>query len=288
MLELITAGASLLGGVLGQRNSNKQARLAREATDPATIRRKAEAAGFNPLLFTGQAFSTAGAMSQPILGSAIADAASVYLNTRFREQELQLQRTRLEQENQRLTDLVSAATLRPPIGGIYSGNNARGGPRVSRPSVLAESTVGSRPVTIEHGPLRGVEYYPHSPEVQTRTEHLNTTYVSDDFSVDIPVGPDVDEVLTGAVISAGGVFQDLFDDPSQYARDTARTAFDIIRGAGAFTGRAIDAILPYSGGVYGLQSAPERIVEGVRGSVVPRDDTPFMSYGLHPDDMPRH
>lgn len=119
--SVVGAGISLAGGALSQRAARKEAARARAASDPAVIRRKAEAAGFNPLLFTGQAFGSSGAMAQTgQFGNAVQDASRMWLNHGIREQELELQRTQLQQENRRLTMLAEERTLRPQIGGVFA------------------------------------------------------------------------------------------------------------------------------------------------------------------------
>lgn len=127
---VISAGASLLGGLLGQaaerRNNKYQAQLIREQNAynaPDQVRARAEAAGFNPLLFVGpgvgQQTATAASSSSNYMGSAIADAGLMLADAVAKRKDV-MRLSRMEDQNRRLSEKVQALTLRPQVGGIYS------------------------------------------------------------------------------------------------------------------------------------------------------------------------
>lgn len=113
------AGASLIGGAADRKQRNEELAM----QDPAYIRDRAEASGFNPLLFTQNAFQGLG--YAPSFGSSIADAGAILANANHQEKQLELQKSELELENRRLDELVKANTLRARVPGIY-GNGRQG------------------------------------------------------------------------------------------------------------------------------------------------------------------
>lgn len=121
---LIGAGASLLGGILG-RNSEKAAIAAQNAyNDPAQIRARAEAAGFNPLLFVGPGVGnqmTTGGSNY--MGSAIADAGMQIADQMSKNREL-ARLEKLSAENKKLAEKVQNLTIRPKVGGVYAQREA--------------------------------------------------------------------------------------------------------------------------------------------------------------------
>lgn len=54
------------------------------------------------------------------LGDAISDAFAAYEDSKIREQEFALRKTQLEIEQQRVSELMQRATMRPIVGGVYS------------------------------------------------------------------------------------------------------------------------------------------------------------------------
>ena len=54
------------------------------------------------------------------LGEAISDAFASYEDSKMREQEFALRKTQLEIEQQRASELMQRATMRPIVGGVYS------------------------------------------------------------------------------------------------------------------------------------------------------------------------
>lgn len=130
MSALLSVASTLLGGILGQsaekRNNAYQAQLIREQNAynaPDQVRARAEAAGFNPLLFVGpgvgQQTATAASSSSNYMGSAIADAGLMLADSVAKRKDV-MRLSRMEDQNRRLSEKVQALTLRPQVGGIYS------------------------------------------------------------------------------------------------------------------------------------------------------------------------
>lgn len=121
MGSLISAGSSLLGGLFNNKQRNKELSM----SDPAYIRKRAEAAGFNPLLFTNQAFQNSS--NVPTFGSALADAGHFLGEGMLRNQEMKgeqaLRITELQQQNERLTELMRRTTMAPPSRSVFERNS---------------------------------------------------------------------------------------------------------------------------------------------------------------------
>lgn len=166
---LIGAGASLLGGILG-RNAEKKAIAAQNAyNDPAQIRARAEAAGFNPLLFVGPGvgnqMTTGGAN---YMGSAIADAGMQIADQMSKNREL-ARLEKLSAENKKLAEKVQNLTIRPKVGGVYAQREATPSLRVATggndasPTGLsfgdlsARSPLASVPIGADDGDRTGVQ-----------------------------------------------------------------------------------------------------------------------------------
>lgn len=122
--SLIKVGGSLLGGLFGRKSSKPKYVV----PDYGKIRSKAEAAGFNPLTALTSAPGSVVAGGQNYMGSAIADAA-LHLADGMQEKAAQEgEAQKLREENVELAKKVRDLTIRPRVGGIYSGN-------VSTPSI---------------------------------------------------------------------------------------------------------------------------------------------------------
>lgn len=147
---LIGAGASLLGGILGNRAQKKvnnqniafqrennalQQNLVREQNaynDPAALRKRAEKAGFNPLLFVGpgvgQQMGVANTSAPQIaasnyMGAAVADAGMMIADQMSKNREL-ARLEKLSAENKKLAEKVQNLTIRPKVGGVYAQREA--------------------------------------------------------------------------------------------------------------------------------------------------------------------
>lgn len=126
----ISAGASLLGGFLGDRQRKKDQRynermIAQQNAynAPDQIRARAEKAGFNPLLFAGPGVGLQTSAPQAVggnyLGAAIADAGMMAADALARQPARQ-KLNQFQAENQKLKQQVQSLTLRPKVGGLYA------------------------------------------------------------------------------------------------------------------------------------------------------------------------
>jgi len=145
---VIGAGASLLGGAMASRGSGKHV-----VPDYAKIRRKAEAAGFNPLTALTSAPGSAVA-SQNYMGSAIADAGLILADGMAKKAEKTGELQKAREQNAQLKERVQQLTIRPRVGGIYADN-------VNTPSIRAAVGGGNAvssdvPAGLaDHSPLAG-------------------------------------------------------------------------------------------------------------------------------------
>lgn len=132
MSALLSVASTLLGGMLGQnserRNNEYQRQLIQEQNAynaPDKVRERAEAAGFNPLLFVGpgvgQQTATAASSSSNYMGNAIADAGLLLADAVAKRKDA-MRLSQMEDQNRRLSDRVQSLTLRPQVGGIYAQN----------------------------------------------------------------------------------------------------------------------------------------------------------------------
>lgn len=110
--------ASGVLGLFGANKDRKQREKELAMQDPAYIRERFEAAGFNPLLGVGQALR--GLNYAPTFGQQVANAASVFVDGLTTERQLQMQAAELQMENRRLNHLIKQTTLKPQRPGIYS------------------------------------------------------------------------------------------------------------------------------------------------------------------------
>lgn len=115
--SLISAGASLLGGIFGKSKPKYV------TPDYAKIRRNAEAAGFNPLTVLTSAPGQV-VQSQNYMGSAIADAGLLLADGMAKKAEQEGEISKLREQNQKLAEKVQNLTLRPRIGGIYAATES--------------------------------------------------------------------------------------------------------------------------------------------------------------------
>lgn len=144
-MSFLGAGLSLLGGILGRNSERKAIREQNAYNDPAAIRARYEAAGFNPLLGIAPGVdlqTTAGGGN--FLGSALADAG-LQIGDALQRRAPQIQRMNaVASENDRLRAENSSLRLAPPVAGVY----ARGGPSVRSGAIPgganAASSLGSR------------------------------------------------------------------------------------------------------------------------------------------------
>ncbi len=116
--SIIAAGASLLGGLF--------------AKDPPTagqnafshvkgIMKASDKFGFNPLTLLGAVSPMGGGTPQNYMGNAIADAGALLADGMAKNGAKKGLLDRLGTENGKLQAKVDAMTLRPHVGGIFSG-----------------------------------------------------------------------------------------------------------------------------------------------------------------------
>lgn len=192
---LIGAVASLLGGILGnnaqkkvnnqniafQRENNAlQQKLVHEQNaynDPAALRKRAEKAGFNPLLFVGpgvgQQMGVASTSAPQIaasnyMGAAVADAGMMIADQMSKNREL-ARLEKLSAENKKLAEKVQNLTIRPKVGGVYAQREATPslraatGGKDASPTGLsfgdlsARSPLASAPLGADDGVRTGVQ-----------------------------------------------------------------------------------------------------------------------------------
>ncbi|MBY5970811.1 hypothetical protein KUV28_00565 [Ferrimonas balearica] len=112
---LISATGSLVGGMFG--SGGGKVRL----PNYVKLRRYMEKAGFNPLLGVGPVSSGVSGGSN-YMGSAIADAALQVADGMQRKAAQEGEAQKLREQNVQLAKKVQDLTIRPRVGGIYSGN----------------------------------------------------------------------------------------------------------------------------------------------------------------------
>lgn len=202
MIELVAAGASLLSGIFGRNSEKKAIKKQNEYNAPIQVRARAEAAGFNPLLFAGpgvgQQTTTGGSN---YMGEAIANAGLVLADGVQKKKMMDIERSRLKMDQQKLDLLIQNATIRPKSGGVYAGNlsapsSGGVGAGVSvKPNGFMQLPSGPRPVL-----SFSKEKTSEVPVKTSVNEYATTSGVN----LAIPVGPDGDEVVTGAAIELAG------------------------------------------------------------------------------------
>jgi hypothetical protein len=154
---LIGGASSLLGGLFGKSSAKKATARQNEYNKPINIRKRAEEAGFNPLLWAG----TGSIQNQPtasgMMGNAIANAGLYAADSMKDKEALDIEKSRLAMDRERLDELLEKNTIRPKKGGIYSGNQktpSAGGVGSPAPSV---SPLSSPDTIIETAINSGVE-----------------------------------------------------------------------------------------------------------------------------------
>lgn len=118
-MALATFGGSLIGAKANQNAADK----ANAQQDPVYMRKRLEAAGLNPAVHYGSMASRQIAVAQP--GSLIANGFAAAADILQTDKSLEIQRTRLEQENERLNREVTRLTLNPKVPGVYGNATTR-------------------------------------------------------------------------------------------------------------------------------------------------------------------
>lgn len=122
---LVGAAASLIGGASSARAERRAIAAQNEYNKPINVRKRAEEAGFNPLLFVGPGVGQQTAVGGTnFVGQAIADAGMIIgdmlLKTGKGSYAAKL--NQYQQQNEKLQQEVQSLTLRPKVGGIYAAN----------------------------------------------------------------------------------------------------------------------------------------------------------------------
>lgn len=219
----ISAGANIIGGIFDRKQRKKDA----YAISPAGIRKNSEAAGFNPLVFAGAQQSLP---YGPVFGSSIANAASQGLATYQGAKSLELSEQRLQMDNKRLTKQLQKATLNP----VVTSN------------INPSSFLSSNQETITSGPQTGLKYngLPPVADYDVRGKNLVETFMSSGTPVNIPVGPDLDEILSGTAIAAIAEAKRFAADPVPTLKGYGRSLRDFQSTIPNFAGRVFDGVFP--------------------------------------------
>lgn len=146
--------------------------------------------GINPLTLLGVTPSS-GLPGQNYFGQAVADAGMLLADA-FASREDVGRLERAERLNEKLRKQVTDLVLRPAVPGVYgAGNGGSGNAAPDRQRAVVSG--GDEAV----GPSRG-DFGLVDPQSRNVSERVH----SHDQFTDIPVGPDLDEVITGVFIDA--------------------------------------------------------------------------------------
>ena len=117
---LIGAGAQLLGGAKEASDSRAAVAAQNAYNDPAEIRRRYEAAGFNPLLaFGGTSIGQQTSVAGGGMGTGLANAGALIADELSRNSAQVKRNNELEKENDELKKRVADSILRPKVAGVY-------------------------------------------------------------------------------------------------------------------------------------------------------------------------
>lgn len=202
---LVSGASSLLGGLFGKNSAEKATRDQNYYNRPRAQRQRAEGGGFNPLFVMSNGASGNQTQSgySPIMGNSIAQAGAAFAGAMQAEEQLKIQRSELEMENQRLDELVKATKLTANVGGIYAKGNRNNG----------SGNLGSSSNPNGYGRSGDVVAPDRDQEVAPYVSGAGLTEINNSFtggSVVVP-GDDgepwgIDEVATAAIFGAPQVF----------------------------------------------------------------------------------
>lgn len=197
---MLGALLSFVGGRIANRQKQKAQARADWMNSPQGIRENYEAAGFNPLLaFQAPGVGT-GAGAPLGLGDGLAQSfAAAGSLVDSRQAALEVEKARLETENQRLEKIANDHILTPDVPGIYGGRNASAqGDRASLSHAADRQLFGG---TAHVAPGREIEVAPY-------TVGSGVTEINNRFTGPIAVpGADgepwgIDEAATAIVFGA--------------------------------------------------------------------------------------
>ena len=196
---LIAAGSSLFGGLFGKKDKSVKQNTMEGIYGQAEAAVKAGAEwGFNPLTLLGASSPMAGSQSANYMGDAVANAGLLLADGI--QQRQAGKRDALQAENTALKEKVQNLTLRPDTGGVYAR-------RQSTPTL--RSALGVKDAAVDRWGARGGagsqnpggDFDRHGELVEPRATNTYQTYINDGQATDVPLGPDLDEVITGVAIA---------------------------------------------------------------------------------------
>ena len=182
----IGAVGSLLGGIFGKSKTIDP----RESVTLHTrgIRQASEWYGFNPLTLLQNVSPSSTVTGPNPMGSAIADAAMFAADAFLKKGNQQaLLVNEYQRQNKELQDRLTHVTLQPKVPGVYGGGDGVG-------TRQAAGAAGD----YEAGGLGVGAADPVDPDLT----HTYRAHANDDAVTNVPVGPDIDEVVSGALIAA--------------------------------------------------------------------------------------
>lgn len=278
--------SSIIGGIF-KRKAQKEANY---QNSPQGQVANWEAAGINPITgITSGANITQSAVS---MGDIFADAGTA-IEAALSGKNIQktIEETQRQNEVEGLREAVAQLTVPDPIGPVErTGLNIPtvqtrgqetphltfGGP--------SQATGDKGQGIIEGGVNHGLSFTDTLPEgdLDARGRALWEYVRTDDDVYKIPLGPDIDEVISGAVIGGVDAVADAWEDPGQWASDLTRTTGRGLVGIAGGVNRTLDALLPYSENVYGLANLFEPSKDPLLEQILPRgsfDQQEIARYG---------
>ena len=109
----LAAAAKAVGGLVDRAQRNKELSM----QDPTYIRKRAEAAGFNPRAYVGRGLE--GLNYAPTFGASIADASDTIVDGTYKREMLDIERSRLEMQADRLQEAQRRITFGVPPASPY-------------------------------------------------------------------------------------------------------------------------------------------------------------------------
>ena len=235
---------------------NERARdFADRTSDPAYIRKRAEAAGFNPLTAPGGNTAVPGAAGAgassaqthaPQIGYQATNLGALALSAHSEAVALANQKAQLEMEAERLAQIVERQTLTPQVPGVY--HHGRAARRSSEASEVREEARDNLGRSGASGPSAGHIAPSDLDALPARDVYNLYSTVYDPMTgrtISIP-NPDLMEmglgelIGSGATIGAADLSQNWFtsrgDDPKLTFGERVRHGFepqrDVLRGVG--------------------------------------------------------
>lgn len=156
---LISAGGSLLGGMFGKSKSYSPRQMA--VGNVEGLMQAADLFKINPLTLLNAGLSPSAMAGSNYMGSAIADAGLALADGMQRKAAEDSRIQELEKEKEELQKKVVDLTIRPKVGGIYSGNHMV--PSLRQALGVADDPSGVRSPLSSAALRRGDEPVPFGP-----------------------------------------------------------------------------------------------------------------------------